>query len=233
MFHTVCVLCPCHFFPQLIQHVESSALASGRDLWSAVQLIIWCANKEPLWLDWTIIQYIQSCVVFFSAVVGRNRPVHGKTRDVVFILWAILRKQIHRSASVTDQDPENCPFISYMHVSDHLSSVILLIPDQGDRWCWSRSQWSLGKSLDKPPVHQSPVYLMFMDRRKKKNKGENPLRREENVSTHNGWESNPEPVCSDVTAVTTAPFLQAALEKYINYSKVFSQRRIVRKILWC
>lgn len=38
------------------------------------------------------------------------------------------------------------------------------------------------------------------------------------------WESNPEP--ADVTVVTTTSFLQAALEKYINYAEVFPQRRI-------
>lgn len=37
----------------------------------------------------------------------------------------------------------------------------------------------------------------------------------------------------NLPALTTVPFLQAALEKYLNYSKVFPQKRIVKHILWC
>lgn len=86
VFHAVCVLCPCPFFPQLIQHVESSALAGGRDLWSAVQLIIWCANKEPLWLDWITMYSIVYCFFFF-AFVGRNRPIGGNTKYFICLYF--------------------------------------------------------------------------------------------------------------------------------------------------
>lgn len=93
---------------------------------------------------------------------------------------------------------------------------MLLIPDHSDRWCWSQSQWSLGRSLDRSPVHQSPVHLMFMDHRNK-TKRENPLRREEN-----GWESNPQPAWSDVTAVPTVPFSASSFGKIHQLSRSFS-----------
>lgn len=100
-----------------------------------------------------------------------NRPIDGTTRDIVTIS-AMLRQQMHHSVSITNQDPDNCPFSSYMHISGHSFYIILLIPDQGHRWCWSVSQRSLGMSLkytlDRPAVHpcQSLVQLMFMDCRK-------------------------------------------------------------------
>lgn len=161
--------------------------------------------------------YIQSRIVCFSAFVGSNRRWMDENRS----RW---QRQVSRLYFIS-HTTKILKTASLFSISGHLSSVILLIPDQGDRWCWSGSQWSLGRSLDRPPVHQSPVHLMLMDRgRKSQRRTHSDVMR---TCPHiRGWESNPKPACSDVTVATTKSFLQAALEKYIYYTEAFPQRRI-------
>lgn len=61
------------------------ALAAGRDLWSAVQLIIRWAIKEPQCHDWITVNSNLYCFFFCFCCSTTNRPIDD-TRDIAIIL---------------------------------------------------------------------------------------------------------------------------------------------------
>lgn len=160
--------------------------------------------------------------------------------------WAILRKQMPFSLSISEQLPAY-----FLHAC--IRQFI---------FCYSVYSWSGWQMVLEPiptvtgqeagiPPGQATSPSEPISRRpnahgvQEETKVENAWReqREHATSTYDGWESNPEPAWSGHSTNTT-PFLLTALEKYIIFMILkipskedcevcyYSENRVLKNILW-